>query len=197
MSNYVLLAVPFILMGTLLEKSKLVEDLLSRLVHCRTVSWWVGFSRFCWRPFATATGVVGASVVAMGMIFLPVMLKYGYSKELTSGVISASGTLDKSSLQVCQEVIDQMGISVETYFWCIDTGFGLACLFAICVMVIAWLKPEAAPALPPEARLLEVPKFASCKSAFTTIVFDSRCIGVHISRRSNTTEAGALGAVGL
>ena len=96
MSNYVLLAVPFfIFMGTMLEKSKLAEDLLT------TIGALFGRMRgglalavvFVGALLAAATGVVGASVVAMGLISLPVMNRYGYAPWLSTGVIAASGTL--------------------------------------------------------------------------------------------------------
>ena len=96
MSNQVLLAVPFfIFMGVMLEKSRLAEDLLT------TIGQLFGRVRgglalavvFVGALLAAATGVVGASVVAMGLISMPVMLRYGYSPRLTSGVITASGTL--------------------------------------------------------------------------------------------------------
>ncbi|MBT8485701.1 MAG: TRAP transporter large permease subunit, partial [Phycisphaerae bacterium] len=96
MNNYVLLAVPFfIFMGTMLERSRLAEDLL------KTIGKLFGplpgglalAVVFVGALLAAATGVVGASVVAMGMISLPVMLRYGYSHTLATGVITASGTL--------------------------------------------------------------------------------------------------------
>ena len=96
MSNYVLLAVPyFIYMGTLLEKSKLAEDLLTTIgqVFGRVRGGLAFAVVFVGALLAAATGVVGASVVAMGMISLPVMLRYGYSQQLSAGVITASGTL--------------------------------------------------------------------------------------------------------
>ena len=103
MSNYTLLAIPFfIFMGTLLEKSRLAEDLLETIG--------ILFGRFrgglalgvigVGALLAAATGVVGASVTAMGLISLPVMLRNGYKDDLTLGVISASGTLGRSSPRV-------------------------------------------------------------------------------------------------
>ena len=103
MSNYVLLAVPFfIFMGTMLERSKLAEDLLTTIGQL--------FGRFrgglavaaCSSALlAAATGVVGASVVAMGMISLPVMLRYGTDKQLAAGVITAAGTRADHSAERC------------------------------------------------------------------------------------------------
>ena len=96
MSNQVLLAVPyFVFMGTILQRSRLAEDLL------HTIGMLFGPRRgglslavvLVGALLAAATGVVGASVVAMGMISLPVMLRYGYSPALATGTICASGTL--------------------------------------------------------------------------------------------------------
>ena len=121
MSNYILLAVPFfIFMGTMLEKSKLAEDLL------RTIGLLFGRVRgglglavvFVGALLAAATGVVGASVVAMGMIALPVMLRYNYSKTLSTGVITASGTLGQIIPPSIVLVVlgDQLGVSVGDLF---------------------------------------------------------------------------------
>ena len=150
MSDYVLLAVPFfVLMGTLLEKSKLAEDLLLTIgtLFGRFQGWFGTCSGLCWGTLAAATGVVGASVVAMGMISMPVMLRYGYSKELTAGVISASGTLGQiiPPSVVLVVLADQMGISVgDLFLGALTPGIGLAALYALYVIVVAWLKPEAA-----------------------------------------------------
>ena len=157
MLNYVLLAVPFfILMGTMLEKSKLAEELLT------TIGALFGALRgglalavvFVGTLLAAATGVVGASVVSMGLISMPVMLRYGYSKELASGVIVASGTLGQiiPPSVVLVVLADQLGISVGDLFWgALLPGLMLASMYAIYVMLMAWLSPMSAPALPPEA----------------------------------------------
>ena len=121
MSNYVLLAVPFfIFMGIVLEKAKLAEDLLT------TIGKLFGTLRgglalavvIVGAMLAAATGVVGASVVAMGSISLPVMLRYNYSKELSAGVILASGTLGQiiPPSIVLVVLADQLGVSVGDLF---------------------------------------------------------------------------------
>jgi TRAP-type mannitol/chloroaromatic compound transport system, large permease component len=121
MSNFILLAVPFfIFMGTMLEKSRLAEDLLT------TIGQLFGVVRgglavavvFVGALLAAATGVVGASVVAMGLISMPVMLRYGYSEELSSGVITAAGTLGQiiPPSIVLIVLADQLGISVGDLF---------------------------------------------------------------------------------
>jgi tripartite ATP-independent transporter DctM subunit len=202
MSNYVLLAVPFfILMGTLLEKSKLAEDLLTSIgaLFGKVRGGLALAVIFVGALLAAATGVVGASVVAMGMISMPVMLRYGYSKSLASGVIVASGTLGQiiPPSVVLVVLADQMGISVgDLFIGSLIPGVGLACLYAIYVMIIAFLKPEIAPALPESALpsgniLLEVAKSVLPPLLLIFLVLGSIFAGV-----ATPTEAGALGAVG-
>ena len=204
MSNYVLLAVPFfILMGTLLEKSKLAEDLLV------TIGTLFGRFRgglalavvFVGALLAAATGVVGASVVAMGMISMPVMLRYGYSKELTAGVISASGTLGQiiPPSVVLVVLADQMGISVgDLFLGALTPGIGLASLYALYVIGVAWLKPESAPALPIEARQIEGVSLTSrvVKALLPPLFLILVVLGSIFLGVATPTEAGAMGAVG-
>jgi len=204
MSNYILLAVPFfIFMGTMLEKSRLAEDLL------KTIGALFGPLRgglalavvFVGAMLAAATGVVGASVVAMGLISLPVMLRYGYSKELATGVITASGTLGQiiPPSVVLIVLADQMGISVgDLFVGALVPGLMLAGMYALYVVGVAVFKPEAAPALPIEERpvggadlarkvvLVLIPPLA-----LILLVLGSIFVGI-----ATPTEAGALGAVG-
>ncbi len=204
MSNYVLLAVPFfIFMGTMLEKSKLAEDLLT------TIGALFGGMRgglalavvFVGALLAAATGVVGASVVAMGLISLPVMHRYGYAPWLSTGVIAASGTLGQiiPPSVVLIVLADQLGISVgDLFIGSLVPGILLATLFAVFVLAVAWLKPEAAPALPPSARtehgsalLKRVALVMVPPLILILLVLGSIFAGV-----ATPTEAGALGAVG-
>jgi tripartite ATP-independent transporter DctM subunit len=159
MSNYVLLAVPFfVFMGTMLEKSRLAEDLLT------TIGALFGGIRgglalavvFVGALLAAATGVVGASVVAMGLISLPVMRKYGYSDELSAGVITASGTLGQiiPPSVVLIVLADQLAVSVgDLFVGALIPGVMLASFYAIYVLVFAYFRPEAAPALPVSERM--------------------------------------------
>ena len=204
MSNYVLLAVPFfIFMGTMLEKSKLAEDLLT------TIGALFGSLRgglalavvFVGALLAAATGVVGASVVAMGLISLPVMLRYGYSQELSAGIITAAGTLGQiiPPSVVLIVLADQLGVSVgDLFVGAFLPGMLLAGLYALYVVFVAFTNPTAAPALPPEARtergwgltrrvmLVMVPPLV-----LIALVLGSIFFGI-----ATPTEAGALGAVG-
>ncbi len=204
MSNYVLLAVPyFIFMGTMLEKSKLAEDLLKTIgqVFGRVRGGLAFAVIFVGALLAAATGVVGASVVAMGMISLPVMMRYGYSQTLSAGVIAASGTLGQiiPPSIVLVVLADQLGVSVGRLFvGALGPGLLLAGLFAVYVAGVALFQPTAAPALPVEERervagrlVLRVVLVLLPPLALILLVLGSILAGV-----ATPTEAGALGAVG-
>ena len=204
MSNYVLLAVPFfIFMGTMLEKSRLAEDLL------RTIGVLFGPLRgglalavvFVGALLAAATGVVGASVVAMGLISLPVMLRYGYSKELSAGVITASGTLGQiiPPSVVLVVLADQLGISVgDLFVGSLVPGLMLAALYGVFVMMVALARPNAAPALPAEERAMSSSTLARdvVLVMIPPLVLILVVLGSIFAGVATPTEAGALGAVG-
>src|SRR6185295_15894757 len=103
---------------------------------------------------AATTGVVAASVIAMGLISLPIMLRYGYDRRLAAGVIAASGTLAQiipPSL-VLIVMADQLGRSVgDMYEGALIPGILLAVLYAVYVLVVSFVRPQFAPALPIEA----------------------------------------------
>ncbi len=204
MANFVLLAVPFfIFMGTMLEKSKLAEDLLT------TVGQVFGPLRgglalavvFVGALLAAATGVVGASVVAMGMISLPVMMRYGYSKELSAGVIAASGTLGQiiPPSVVLIVLADQMGISVgDLFMGALVPGIVLAGMYALYCAGVAYFQPEKAPALPAETR--DIAREELVKRVFLVLlpplVLILLVLGSIFAGIATPTEAGALGALG-
>ena len=204
MSNQILLAVPyFIFMGTMLEKSKLAENLL------KTVGQLFGPVRggvaiavvLVGALLAAATGVVGASVVAMGLFSLPVMLQYGYKKEFATGVIAASGTLGQiiPPSVVLVVLADQVGVSLTYLFQGAFTpGIMLAGMFTLYVIIISTFRKDVAPALPPDQREKNMGKLA-LRVVFVLlpplllilVVLGSIFFGV-----ASPTEAGALGAVG-
>jgi tripartite ATP-independent transporter DctM subunit len=137
----------------------------------------------------------------MGMISMPVMLRYGYSKELTAGVISASGTLGQiiPPSVVLVVLADQMGISVgDLFLGALTPGLCLAGLYALYVIVVAWLDPEAAPALPIEARQIEGQSLISrvIKALLPPLFLILIVLGSIFMGVATPTEAGALGAVG-
>lgn len=160
MGNETLLAVPFFtFMGLILERSGMAEDLLD------TIGQLFGPIRgglayaviFVGALLAATTGVVAASVISMGLISLPIMLRYGYSRPLASGVIAASGTLAQVIPPSLVLIImaDQLGRSVgEMYAGAILPGLILCGLYVGYVMLISLIKPALAPALPPEDRRL-------------------------------------------
>lgn len=208
MSNTLLLAVPFfIFMGTMLEKSRLAEDLL------QTIGILFGGMRgglaiavvFVGALLAAATGVVGASVVAMGVISLPVMLRYGYSHTLSAGVITASGTLGQiiPPSIVLIVLADQLSVAGrvsvgDLFLAALLPGVVLAGLYALYAASVAFLRPRVAPALPKEVR--NIPRRVLVRRVLLVmlpplllivIVLGSIFAGV-----ATPTEAGALGAVG-
>ncbi len=204
MLNGVLLAVPFfIFMGTMLERSRLAEDLL------QTIGLLFGHLRgglalavvIVGTLLAAATGVVGASVVTMGLISLPVMLRYGYSTELSAGVIVAAGTLGQIIPPSVVLVVlgDQLGVSVgDLFLGALVPGLLLAGMYALYVVAIALIRPHAAPALPAEER--ELPPGALARRVALVLVPPLALIllvvGSIFAGVATPTEAGALGAVG-
>ena len=204
MSNYVLLAVPFfIFMGTMLEKSRLAEDLL------HTIGQLFGPLRgglalavvFVGALLAAATGVVGASVVAMGMISLPVMLRYGYSGTLSAGVIAASGTLGQiiPPSVVLVVLADQLGIPIGDLFkGALIPGIMLALMYALYTGIVAVMRPEDAPALPASEREASASELAKrvMLVMLPPLVLILVVLGSIFAGIATPTEAGALGAVG-
>jgi TRAP-type mannitol/chloroaromatic compound transport system permease large subunit len=158
MQNETLLAVPFFtFMGLVLERSGMAEDLLDTIGQLfGPVRGGLAFAVvLVGAMLAATTGVVAASVISMGLISLPIMLRYGYDRRLASGVIAASGTLAQiipPSL-VLIVMADQLGRSVgDLYKGAFIPGFTLTALYISVVVAVAIFKPSAAPALPPEAR---------------------------------------------
>jgi tripartite ATP-independent transporter DctM subunit len=189
-------------MGTVLERSKLAEQLLETIGML--------FGRFrgglaigvvlVGALLAAATGVVGASVTAMGLISLPVMLRNGYKEEISLGVISASGTLGQIIPPSIVLIVlgDQMGVSVGDLFRAaLMPGLALTGAYAVFVAAIAFFKPEVAPALPVEMR---VTGGALAKqvvlSLLPPLILIVVVLGSIFAGVATPTEAGALGAVG-
>jgi len=163
MSNDTLLAIPFFtFMGLILERSGMAEDLLDTIGQLfGPLRGGVAYAViFVGALLAATTGVVAASVISMGLISLPVMLRYGYDKKIASGVIAASGTLAQiipPSL-VLIVMADQLGRSVgDMYQAAFGPGLMLTAMYAGYVLIISILKPTWVPALPVEARNLRQP----------------------------------------
>ena len=159
MGNDTLLAIPFFtLMGLILERSGMAEDLLDTIGQLfGPVRGGLAFAViFVGALLAATTGVVAASVISMGLISLPIMLRYGYDRRLASGVIAASGTLAQIIPPSLVLIImaDQLGKSVgDMYKGAFIPGFVLTGLYVGFIVLVAIFKPKMAPALPPEARV--------------------------------------------
>ena len=157
MSNDTLLAIPFFtFMGLVLERSGMAEDLLDTIGQLfGTVRGGLAYAViFVGALLAATTGVVAASVISMGLISLPIMLRYGYDRRVASGVIAASGTLAQiipPSL-VLIVMADQLGKSVgDMYEGAFIPGITLAGLYAIYLFLVTLAFPKATPGLPADA----------------------------------------------
>ena len=204
MANTTLLAIPFFtFMGLILERSGMAEDLLD------TVGQLFGAIRggvayavvFVGALLAATTGVVAASVLAMGLISLPVMMRYGYANWLSTGVIAASGTLAQiipPSL-VLIVLADQMGASVgDFYEGALIPGLSLALLYGVWVAIVSFVKPSAAPGCPPEARTLFGARLVTkvFTSMIPPLVLIFLVLGTIFLGVATPTEGGAMGASG-
>lgn len=186
MQNDTLLAIPFFtLMGLILERSGMAEDLLD------TIGQLFGPLRgglaiaviFVGALLAATTGVVAASVISMGLISLPIMLRYGYDRRLASGVIAASGTLAQiipPSL-VLIVLADQLGRSVgDMYKGAFVPGFVLTGLYVLYVVGLALFRPKMVPALPLEARVYREPSGSSGTPSLLVLAVISTILAVYL-----------------
>ena len=204
MSDFTLLAIPFfVFLGSILEKSGLAEDLLT------TVGVLLGPLRggvalavvLVGTLLAATTGVVAATVIVMGMLSLPVMLRYGYDKQLATGVILSSGTLAQlipPSL-VLVVLSDQLGVAVSDLFLgALIPGLLLAGSYGLYVLVLALVRPQVAPALPASERTQQ--GWALLRRSLHAIVppvlLIFAVLGSIFFGIATPTEAGAVGAVG-
>ena len=204
MANYTLLAIPyFIFLGSMLEKTGIAEKLLETMgILFGSIRGGLALAVvIVGALLAASTGVVAATVVAMGLISLPIMLRYGYNKELATGVIVASGTLGQIIPPSVVLVVlgDQLGISVgDLFLGSLIPGLLMAGVFCLYVIVVAFVKPEVAPALPLEVRNIShrelfkrIVSVMLPTLGLIVIVLGSIFFGI-----ATPTEAGAVGSVG-
>ncbi len=218
MGNETLLAVPlFVFMGVMLERSRLAEDLLE------SVAALFGDKRgglaiavlLVGALLAASTGIVGATVVTMGLISLPVMLRHGYCPRLASGTLCASGTLGQIIPPSVVLVLlgDQLGnayqqaqlklgnyspesVSVGDLFaGAVLPGLGLVAMYAIYVLWTAWRQPHRAPALPREA-LAQRSVGRLLRALLPPLLLMVAVLGSILGGIATPTEAAAVGAVG-
>ena len=204
MSNELLLAIPFFtFMGVILERSGLAEDLLDGTGQLfGSVPGGLAYAViFVGAVLGAITGTVAASVIAMGMISLPVMMKYGYDMRIATGVIAASGTITQlipPSL-VLVVLADQLGVSVgDMYLGAIGPSILQVALFVAFIAGVSILKPHKVPPLPEEARLLKgwalIGKVLWGMVPSVVLIF--LVLGTIFMGLATPTEAGAMGAVG-
>src|ERR1700686_3236470 len=157
MNNDTLLAIPFFtFMGLVLERSGMAEDLLDTIGQLfGTIRGGLAYAVvFVGALLAATTGVVAASVISMGLISLPIMLRYGYDRRMAAGIIAASGTLAQiiPPSVVLIVMADQLGKSVgDMYEGAFVPGLVRAGLYAVYAFIVTLIFPKAAPGLPPEA----------------------------------------------
>jgi tripartite ATP-independent transporter DctM subunit len=204
MTNDTLLAIPFFtFMGLILERSGMAEDLLD------TIGQLFGPIRgglayaviFVGALLAATTGVVAASVISMGLISLPIMLRYGYDRRVASGVIAASGTLAQIIPPSLVLIImaDQLGRSVgDMYEGAFLPGLMLSAMYAGFIFLISIIKPNFVPALPKEARTLRGIKLFNrvMISLVPPLVLIFLVLGTIFLGIATPTEGGGMGAAG-
>ncbi len=204
-TNYSLLAIPlFVFMGVMLEKSRLAEDLMRVVGHLAgDLRGGLGIGIVAVGVLMGATtGIVGATVVTLGLLTLPTLLRYGYDKGLACGVICASGTLGQiipPSL-ILILLADILNESVGTLFAAaVIPGLMLAAIYCVYILVLGWLKPDAVPpvpraerdAMPRKELLAKLFKVVAPPVGLVVAVLGSIIGGV-----AAPTEAASMGALG-
>jgi tripartite ATP-independent transporter DctM subunit len=204
-NNVTLLAVPlFVFMGVMLERSGLAEELLDtmgilfgRLRGGLAISVVVVGALL-----GASTGIVGATVVTMGLLAVPTMLRRGYQKELATGTVSASGTLGQIIPPSIVLVLigDIVGVSVgDLFIGAVLPGLLLVGLFIIYIVIMAIFRPETAPAIPKEeldAITLKQLAARVGKALFPPLFLIVAVLGSIFAGVASPTEAAAVGAVG-
>jgi len=202
MTNVTLMAVPlFIFMGLMLEKSGIAERMLESmgLLFGRIRGGLAVSTVVVGMLLAASTGVVGASVVTMGLIALPVMLKYHYDQQLASGVICASGTLGQIIppsivLIILGDVLHQpVG---DFYRAALLPGLLLVALYILFCLVAAYLDKGAAPPVPRHAALNIAHYWQVIKAIVPALTLIVVVLGTVIAGIATPTESAAMGAVG-
>lgn len=204
MENTTMMAVPlFVFMGIVLQKTQLAEQLLEAMgkLFGRVRGGLAISTILVGALLAASTGVVGASVVAMGLISLPVMLKYNYSKSLACGTICASGTLGQIIPPSIILIIlgDVLGIPVGDLFHsAIMPGMVLIGCYIVYILILTYLKPEMAPALPEnlddETRSQQI--ISALKAIIPPLALVLVVLGSIFTGVATPTESSALGGVG-
>lgn len=217
MTNETLLAVPlFVFMGVMLERSRVAEELLDtmgRLFGDKRGG--LGFSvTIVGMLLAASTGIVGATVVTMGLLSLPTMLKRNYDPALAAGTICASGTLgqiippsivlvllgdvlssayQQAQLNMGKWELDTVSVG-DLFVGAIVPGLGLVLMYLIYLAFVAWLRPKAMPAMPSEHR--QVSKRDLATALLPPLALILAVLGSILAGIATPTEAASVGAVG-
>ncbi len=205
MTNFTLMAVPlFIYMGVMLEKSGLAEELLEAmaLVFGKIRGGLAVSVIFVGALMGASTGIVGATVVTMGLLSVPTMLRNRYSKSLTTGTVAASGTLGQIIPPSIVLVLlgDIMNVPVgDLFIGAVIPGFVLVFLYMIYVFIIARVKPEWAPPIDPEI-LNQISRKDLIRRVFKALVpplaLMIAVLGSIFAGIASPTEAASVGAIG-
>ena len=204
MSNFTLLAIPFfVFLGAVLEKSGLAEELLETIgiVLSRVRGGLALAVVLVGTVLAATTGVVAATVIVMGMLSLPLMLRYGYDKKLASGVIIASGTLAQLIPPSLVLVIlsDQIGVSVgDLFLGALIPGLMLSTSYILYILGLAFFQPEKVPLIPDDVVIPQGTQLVKqiFKAVVPPIILIFAVLGSIFFGVATPTEAGAVGAVG-
>ncbi|HEU4659150.1 MAG TPA: TRAP transporter large permease subunit [Pseudolabrys sp.] len=221
MVNEVLLAIPmFIFMGVMLERSRVAEELLETMGRMfGSLRGGLGISVvIVGAMLAAAKGVVGATTVAMGLIVLPAMLRFGYDKRLAAGTVAATSTLAQifppatvlvllgdqignayQASQLSQGIFAPRSVTVSDLFaGALVPGFALVALYLIYLIAVAILWPKKAPALPPDPHAPRGIKLASRLVAvlIAPLLLIFAVLGSILGGIATPTEAASIGAVG-
>ncbi len=202
MTNTILMAVPlFILMGIILQKSELAEHLLESMgILFGKIRGGLAISTvMVGTLLAASTGVVGASVVAMGVISLPVMLKHGYSKRLATGTICASGTLGQiippSLVLIILGDVFQLPVG-DLFKAAVGPGLTLVACYIIYIAVVSLLDKKVAPAIDVPAELKKGSALRALKAIVPTLALIIMVLGSIFVGITTATESAAVGALG-
>jgi len=222
MGNQTLIAIPlFIFMGVMLERSKISEDLLDTMgMLFGRLRGGLGISVcIVGALLAASTGIVGATVVTMGLISLPAMLKYKYSPSLAAGIVTASGTLGQiippsiiliilgdvissahQQAQLAMGNFSPTSVSVgDLFVGAIFPGLVLVSLYIVYIGIIAALKPEMAPAIPPERRKemsIDGVWIKVLKVMVPPLILIVGVLGSILTGVATPTEAASVGCIG-
>lgn len=202
MNNTILMAIPlFIFMGIILQKSELAERLLEAMgTLFGKVRGGVAVSTvLVGALLAASTGVVGASVVAMGVISLPVMLKYGYSKQLATGTICAAGTLGQiippSIVLIILGDVFQQPVG-DLFQAAVGPGLLLVVLYIAYILILAFINKEVAPPLPPQQGTRAGNVKRAVFAIFPPLTLIILVLGSIFAGIATPTESASVGSVG-